>query len=263
MDLQIPPRIWLIGAGGNGSKMLIGLKNIHCSLLALGYRGLEVTLFDPDTISESNLVRQVFYPADLGKNKAQVLIERLNMYYGLQWQAMPMTFSEGKKLLARHYSSWSYLPKLIISCVDNKKTRLEIARLMHSAPYIWWMDLGNDRYSGQVVLGNRKKNIPNVAQLFEAALKGEEDSSASCSVLEALQSQDLFVNDMTAAVALNMLWQLLQGQLSFYAAQLNLQTGFVMPVLPQEPNPKRTKRNPANNPNPKGIKTPLGLKGEA
>ena len=63
---------------------MIGLKNIHQGLLALGFPGLEVILADGDTVSESNLVRQSFYPSDVGLNKTEVLINRLNLSCGLE-----------------------------------------------------------------------------------------------------------------------------------------------------------------------------------
>lgn len=219
----------LVGIGGNGSKMLIGLKNIHQSLLHLGNSPLMVRAFDPDTISESNLVRQVFYPGDLGKNKAQVLTERLNLYYGLSWKAYPKALT-------------SKLPAcdILITCTDSKKARL-LAHKIAKKQNCYHLDLGNSRYTGQVVLGHPGKDIPTVVDLFKDQLSGEEDNQPSCSVEEALKQQDLFVNDLVVACALNMLWQLLQGDLNYYAVQINLRTGYVIPLHPkQQKAPKRT-----------------------
>lgn len=92
-DMRRPVKTLVVGAGGTGSKVVIGLKNIHLGLLALGRPGLEVVLADGDTVSGSNLVRQSFYPSDVGLNKAEVLINRLNLSCGLDWQARPFELS--------------------------------------------------------------------------------------------------------------------------------------------------------------------------
>ncbi len=55
-----PLRVLVVGAGGNGSKLTVGLKNLHGALVALGHPGLQVGLADGDTVSTSNLVRQSF-----------------------------------------------------------------------------------------------------------------------------------------------------------------------------------------------------------
>ncbi|MGI8867121.1 MAG: ThiF family adenylyltransferase, partial [Rubrobacteraceae bacterium] len=84
-----PLSVLVVGAGGSGSKLCVGLKNLHGALLALGHPGFQVVLADGDTVSTSNLVRQSFYPADVGLNKATVLINRINLSCGLTWEAYP------------------------------------------------------------------------------------------------------------------------------------------------------------------------------
>ncbi len=42
--------------------------------------GLEVTLMDGDTVSETNCVRQPFSWSDVGQNKATILINRINLF---------------------------------------------------------------------------------------------------------------------------------------------------------------------------------------
>jgi hypothetical protein len=60
----------LVGAGGIGSLMLSGLARLDAAIRALGHPGLDVTVYDPDDVSEANLGRQLFAPADVGRNKA-------------------------------------------------------------------------------------------------------------------------------------------------------------------------------------------------
>ncbi len=89
-----PIEVHLVGAGGNGSKLLMGLRSLHEALRAFGSAGLHVKLFDPDVVSESNLARQAFYASDLGLPKATVLIHRLNLACGLDWTAHPRKATE-------------------------------------------------------------------------------------------------------------------------------------------------------------------------
>lgn len=57
-----PLTVTLVGCGGNGSEFLDGLIKIHQGLIALGAVGLDVTAFDDDVVSSSNIVRQRFWP---------------------------------------------------------------------------------------------------------------------------------------------------------------------------------------------------------
>ena len=59
--LERPIRILVVGCGGNGSAIVSGLPYLHQAMLAFGHPGgLQVTLIDPDTVSETNCVRQPF-----------------------------------------------------------------------------------------------------------------------------------------------------------------------------------------------------------
>ena len=67
---------------------------MHASIQALhqqegvNCRGLSVTVYDPDTVvSPFNIGRQLFYATDLGLNKAEVLVGRVNVAYGTKWRA--------------------------------------------------------------------------------------------------------------------------------------------------------------------------------
>ena len=41
---------------------------------------------DADTVSETNCVRQPFSASDVGQNKATVLVNRINMFWGTKWR---------------------------------------------------------------------------------------------------------------------------------------------------------------------------------
>ena len=76
-------------------------------------------LVDGDQITETNCVRQPFAAADVGLNKAVVLINRVNLFWGLRWQAHPEHFHKDS---LRNNSTG---PHLIIGCVDTPLARLD------------------------------------------------------------------------------------------------------------------------------------------
>ena len=85
-----PVRILVVGAGGTGSAIVMGLPYLHQAMRAWGHPyGLEVTLMDGDTVSETNCVRQPFSWSDVGQNKSTVLINRINLFWRTKWHAQP------------------------------------------------------------------------------------------------------------------------------------------------------------------------------
>jgi PRTRC genetic system ThiF family protein len=210
-----PIRVLLAGVGGTGSRVLTGLRHIHLALLAFERPGLEVIALDPDTVSEANLVRQAFYPADVGLSKAAILINRLNLACGLSWQ--------GGQHAVNRESILKLQPQVVLSCVDSRAARAGIHAGVgdRSSRVHYWLDFGNDRDTGQVILGeplnavNKRSRgrLRTAAELFpEIADTGmPEDEGPSCSARESLERQGLFVNDGVAVLGLNLLGQLLIG----------------------------------------------------
>jgi PRTRC genetic system ThiF family protein len=235
-----PLKVLVVGAGGNGSKLTVGMKNLHGALLALGHPGIQLTLADGDTVSTSNLVRQSFYPSDVGLNKATVLINRINTSCGLAWEAMP------RHLSADDRSMTNTRIDLLASCVDSRAARREVASgLKRSQRVIYHLDLGNLRDCGQLVLGaalgyyNRraKDRLRTAFELFPELTDTTlpEDDTPSCSTMEALEKQDLFINDTLVTSALALLWRLLgHGEIAHHGAFVDLKTGSVRP-LPVDP----------------------------
>ncbi len=242
-------KIHLVGVGGNGSQVLSGLARLHLSMLALDHPGgLDVTAFDSDTVSESNVGRQLFSPADVGINKAVVLVHRLNAYYGLNWKAAPTLYDKDG---VREHCGYYNQPDIVITCVDSAKARREIHTLLDGMGRgsIYWLDMGNEATTGQVVFGEtrpsgaRKKRalddtrLPVVTELFPELLNKNipESDTPTCSLAEALDRQELFVCQTVATCALQMLWTLFRyGGLDFSAQFINLKSGVTSP-LPIDP----------------------------
>lgn len=243
-------RIALAGAGGNGSQMLSGLARMHTAMQALGHPGLEVTVFDPDIVTPANIGRQLFSPSDVDCYKADVLVNRVNCFFNLDWKAKPTKFTRG---------SGGY--HLLIGCVDSAEARRELMK----ASWNYWLDLGNSERKGQVILGQKPKgkrsHAAGVAKSFGRAMTAKEraedeiwqktvqlptvmdlfpelknrrrkvDNTPSCSLAQALERQDLFINQSVATFALQLLWSFFrQGGLDIHGYFINLETNRVTPL---------------------------------
>ena len=236
-----PITVNLVGAGGTGSHVLTALAKVHTSLLALQHPGLFVRVFDEDIITAANRGRQLFADAEIGLSKAVVLINRINRFFGTDWKAFTMEFNKANSKYLQDYKA-----HITISCVDKVQPRFEIAAILKqqhksNAYYrdnaCYWMDFGNSRHMGQVVLATvgkieqpaSKKFTPvdslpipteEFKDLFEAA---KEDNAPSCSLAEALTKQDLFINASLADLGGSLLWQLLsEGMIENRGFFLNL-----------------------------------------
>lgn len=227
-----PMRIALIGAGGNGSECFDGLTRLHEALLALGAPGLDICVFDPDEVSASNIVRQRFWPHEIGLNKAIALVHRTNLLLGTDWQAIPECF-------ASKPGSFD----LIISAVDNVRTRQKIARSYRTAAVLW-LDMGCDRAQGQVVLGLAGHTriddpLPCVVAHYPQLMEAVDDNRPSCSTAESLSRQDLMVNSAVAGAAVNLLWKCFRtGRIPYNGVVIDLDSGFsqAMPFIDQSAN---------------------------
>src|ERR1700719_4278935 len=83
-------KIAVVGCGGTGSAIVGGLPHLHQALIARGPpSGLAVTVIDGDRISAEYCSRQPFSASEIGLFKSVVLINRLNLFWGLEWEAVP------------------------------------------------------------------------------------------------------------------------------------------------------------------------------
>jgi len=229
--LTQPIHITMVGGGGSGSNALDALCQLHHGLIAVGHPfGLKVTLYDSDTVSESNVGRQRFTHCDIGNNKSTTLINRYNLAYGLEWESRPIHFV-AESMVHR-------VPEILITCVDTISTRTDIGnyiqRYTDEKSNDMWLDFGNGKTTGQVILGhlmNNENRIPNVYDLYPELEDMEEDNEPSCSLAEAIQSQDLFVNRSIVDAGINILWQLLRkGEIDHHGVFINQETSEVKPL---------------------------------
>ncbi|MDN3706662.1 PRTRC system ThiF family protein [Myroides ceti] len=228
-----PISVNLIGAGGTGSKVLTALMEMNHSLIALGHAGLSVRLWDDDVITEANLGRQRFAECEVGLYKSVALINRANRFSGTNWKAQTQKFE--KDSLGK--TPENAQATIFITCVDSVKARFGIAEILkaldngkyyHHKPK-YWLDYGNSQYTGQVLLstiGDIKQpnsdryetvaNLPMVTDEFGDLLKQSEqqDNTPSCSLAEALEKQDLYINSSLAQMGSSLLWGLFRNGLT-------------------------------------------------
>jgi len=230
----------LVGAGGTGSQVLSSLARMDQALTALGHPGLHIRLWDNDLVSPANVGRQLFSPADVGNFKSTVLITRVNRYFGYEWEARTQLFNGSKKA------------NITITCVDTAAARIAIGRTISDKPWsadplinaIYWLDLGNLQKTGQVVIGTlhpvtqpkstekTTKVLANVVKKFPQLKKIKEDQQGpSCSLAEALEKQDLFINSTLAQFGCNLLWKMFrEGVIRYHGCYVNLETLSVNPI---------------------------------
>ena len=238
-----PVRVLIVGAGGSGSSIAMHLPHLDQAMRVWGHTsGLDVAMMDADTVSGTNCVRQPFSASDIGLNKATVLINRINMFWGTKWTAIPHRFH------ARSFGQdREEVPDVLIACVDSREARKAIEEsftraLSHTC---YWLDLGNNSASGQYVLGqplngrNRRKTerLRTISELYPEIvdIDAGEDPLPSCSAVEALDRQEPFINQTLALSALAMLGQLFRyGKLTYHGGFFNARTG-QMSALPVDP----------------------------
>lgn len=231
----------LIGAGGTGSKVLQCLAQLNEGIMSFGHPGIHVYCWDADIVTDANVGRQLFSRSDIGLNKATCIVTRLNRFYGYEWEAIPEMYTIGSRRA-----------NITITCIDTAKGRIAINGVLtnsrennptHKSYY--WLDFGNLKTTGQVVLGTcrsitqpkqsshtRQPKLKNVVELFpELKTLKEEDQGPSCSLAEAINKQDLFINGTIAHHGVDILWKLFRNALiTDHGLFINMETGNVRPI---------------------------------
>jgi len=235
--LERQVRVLVVGCGGTGSAVVAGLPYLHQALLARGHPGgLHVTVMDGDTISSANCVRQPFARSEIGLNKAIVLVNRLNSFWGLKWEAVPAHLKPGT-FISRNYTGDNVRAHIVIGCVDTRAERAVIRDAVSNwSTTSYVLDVGNNSDSGQFILGeplnqrNRRSKLRLRAawELFPEIVDPtlDDDGQPSCSAVAALERQEPFTNSTLAQHALALLARLFRyGTLCYHGGFINLSTG--------------------------------------
>lgn len=249
-----PITINLIGAGGTGSQVLTALARMNHAIIELGHAGFDVRLWDDDRVSTANLGRQLFAESELNMHKSVALINRINRFFGTNWKAQISKYE--RDVLDYEDTSQIAQATITVSCVDNVKTRFEIADILeklnkngysyhHNTPK-YWLDFGNSQSTGQVILATigeipqpnsekyiTAKHLPFATEEYGDLLKQseEKDYTPSCSLADALEKQDLFINSTLSQMGTALLWNMFrQGFIEHKGFFLNLKDFRSQPI---------------------------------
>lgn len=247
-----PLTVNLIGAGGTGSQVLTLLARMNHALTELGHPGLQVRLWDGDKVSTANLGRQLFAYSELSSNKAVALINRTNGFFGTNWKAVPAPYCISRlKRTTRQEAS----ANIFISCVDTVSARREIALILNELQQhnqhdrdkpFYWLDFGNSQQTGQVILSTVGEveqpptqefvavgRLPFITEEFSHLLNeaNATDNTPSCSLAEALDKQELFINSTLANHGSALLWTMFRKAMTPYrGCFLNMETCRTTPL---------------------------------
>ena len=249
--VPLPPlsgnaRFVVVGCGGTGSWLLPGLARIAQATRESG-QNVEILCVDPDHVEEANITRQNFCEAEIGLPKAETLARRMSPIFGGAIKAITARFEPEMIADFRGESL------VLIGCVDNYLARRQLERALsvfgrgQSAPAVWWLDCGNGRDNGQVLIGSATQveqlkaafRAPGRCAILPAPSlqhpellqpgRGNEPRRVSCEHLLLASAQSLMVNQRTAATAAGMLFRLAEGSLNIYAAYFDLPSGTAHP----------------------------------
>jgi len=154
-------RFIVVGAGGTGSFAVPAIARLTHELKHQHNKHVELLIIDPDVVENGNIPRSNFCFAEVGRYKAQTLAERVAAAWGIETSFSCERFDPEKHLKSStsEYRSLTF----IVGCVDNYMARREIHRALDEfrnygdQSRIWWIDGGNGKSSGQVLLGSTTK----------------------------------------------------------------------------------------------------------
>lgn len=155
-------RVLVVGAGGLGSPVLL-----YLTAAGVG----NILIADDDTVSVSNLQRQVIYTTkDISTSKAKTAAEKcISLNPNVAVKTMGRVTSENILPVLKHID-------LVVDCTDNFPTRylLNDACILANIPFIYGSIF---RYEGQVAVFNYKGG-PNYRDLY--AIPPAPEAVPSC-----------------------------------------------------------------------------------
>ena len=246
-------KIFIIGGGGTGSYAAMAIARLAFELQRIG-KMIEITIIDPDRVESGNIPRSNFCAAEIGRFKAQTLAERISLAWGLEVSHINEKL-DYEKHIKPGGNGFKELT-ILVGCVDNHSARREIHHTLNESsryrssdvPEMWWIDGGNGKSSGQVLIGSsvktdKPKNYfttstickklpapsvfhPELLENQELPKKRENVERLSCPELVRLGEQSLNINQRVAVEIAEMLTELLLvGNLRRFATYFDQMSG--------------------------------------
>ena len=139
--LNTPVTCIVVGAGGTGGRLIPALTQVL-------RRGDKLIIIDGDHVEDRNLARQNFRTRDIGLNKAEVMMRRYRRE-GIETIAYATMLTMGLK--DEIFSRTDNRNYIMLGCVDNTRARIDMDKLCNECSCAW-IDAGNERRGGQVIL---------------------------------------------------------------------------------------------------------------
>lgn len=246
-------KIYLVGVGGTGSFAAMNIARLAFEMRKVG-KAVDMTVIDPDIVERGNIPRSNFCAAEIGRFKAQTIAERITLAWGLE-----VAYANEKLAYEKHIKPDRNGHKeltVLIGCVDNHQARREIHRALseanrynsHNAPECWWVDGGNGKFSGQVLIGSEVKSeklvnhfssstickkLPAPSLIHPELLENQEipsrrvsEERLSCAERIRRGEQSLNINSRVAVEIGEMLTELLlTNSLRRFASYFDLESG--------------------------------------
>ncbi|HMO80015.1 MAG TPA: ThiF family adenylyltransferase [Pyrinomonadaceae bacterium] len=246
-------RLVVVGAGGTGSFAIPAIARLMFELNNQQNKPVEMLIVDPDIVESANIPRGNFCAAEVGRLKAQTLAARIALAWGIECHYAVEPF-DAEKHLKPSMSDYRSLT-VIVGCVDNHFARRDIHNAINrnrkygssDAPTLWWIDGGNGRSSGQVLLGSNTKrtkpdryftgtslchSLPAPSLVYPDLLEAEKTLTSkdadrlSCPDRVRLGEQSLNINQRVAVEIAEMLTEMfLIRSLKRFASYFDLETG--------------------------------------
>lgn len=249
--------IAMVGVGGTGGYIIQSFMRM---LKNFEIRGI-LTLADGDEVEEKNLLRQNFIQSDIARKKVEVLGRRYSNVYDINIRTIG-TYVESTEAVENLFvlgkSDYKSFPgrkvqRVLISAVDNKKTRQLFHECFNQSNDLIYIDAGNENvlpesdevseeeslesgYSGQVVVGvkaNGKVILPPVGWVYPNILEQSENDffpSQACGQTVVSHPQRMQTNLMAANVVLGYLNTLLsEGRLISHYTNFNARNQVMRP----------------------------------
>lgn len=228
----------IVGCGGTGSYLAQNAARLAVHSRAGGGPEIQIILMDGDSVEEKNVGRQLFCPAEVGRNKAMTLAARLNAALGLKIAAIP-EMATRESLDSALWQNGHGGQRIVMGAVDSPLARRAISVCIE--PPRIWIDCGNHDLAGQIMVGS----APDLAALRGAfALGGicsalpspalvrpdlvvepraKKRRAANCAIDLADNRQSLMINQVMATIASEYLTKLvLQRRITTFETVVDL-----------------------------------------
>lgn len=190
----------VVGAGGTGSHLIHALNQyVEATSGEDGF----IHLWDADHVEQSNLERQLFYPYEIGNNKALALHERFPVH----------TRAHEEFIGPNNIEKAIQEKDVVLICADNMFVRRLINERANQLNDICIINGGNEMHSGSVQVFLKtmgEKRTPDLTWLSpELQIEDEDRSTLSCDALAMLPGgeQTIIANMTTASLMMAALWR--------------------------------------------------------